>query len=141
MKLMKAWLAVLLLATGLSADVYTKGQLAVSLSAVATTGAGTAFAVPLQMDGQPSSHTYTVVTTGAPTSISVDLEGSLDGTNYFTLATISSADAAWKTTLPGGAQGEMMHVVQKGVRWLRCNITSYVPNGTTATCSFISSIR
>jgi hypothetical protein len=92
----------------------------VSLSGVAATGAGTA----LTVSDRASSVTWQTVFTGTPTAITVNLEGSIDGTHYFTL------DSSTSTT------SEMRHVVNKNVDYLRCNISAYTVNGSTTTCSF-----
>lgn len=72
-----------------------------------------------------SSHLYAwqVVFTGTPTSITVNLEGSIDGTNWFTIDTSSATTSGLK------------FVVDKPVEYLRCNISAYVVNSSTATCS------
>lgn len=90
----------------------------VSLSGVAATGAGSV----LNVNG-PVSITWQTTFTGTPTAITVNLEGSIDGTNYFVLDTSTSTTA------------EMRHVVNKQVDKLRCNITAYTVNSSTATCS------
>jgi hypothetical protein len=99
---------------------YQTGAIATSLSAVAVTGAGDDFAMP----AEDMVFTWQTIYTGTPTAINVKFEGTLDNTNWFQL------DVSTSTT------SEMRHVVDKNVRRVRCNISSYTVNGSTATCAF-----
>jgi len=56
----------------------------ISLDAATSTGAGTA----LMFDEPKDSHTVFIITTGSPSSFTVVLEGTPDGRNWFTIATI-----------------------------------------------------
>ncbi len=59
----------------------------VSLAAVTATGAGTQL-----LWGTPmTAASMQVATTGSPTSYSINLEGSIDGTTFFTLANVTQA--------------------------------------------------
>jgi hypothetical protein len=109
-------------------DAYEPGSVAVSLSAVAATGAGTVYASPVVQGKLADRFTWTTTFTGTPTAITVNLQGSIDGTNYFTLDTSTSTTA------------EMRHVVNKPVRFTRCQISVYTVNGSTATCSLVMTI-
>ena len=95
-------------------------QLFTSLTAVSATGAGSAVRSVQGTGGR--NFTWVTFFTGTPTSINVNLEGSVDGTHYFTL------DSSTSTA------GEMRHVAYKNVRFVRCNISAYTVNGSTATC-------
>jgi hypothetical protein len=58
-----------------------------SLAAVTATGAGTIF-----NNGAPrTAASMQVSVTGAPSTWNVNLEGSVDGTNFFTLASVTQA--------------------------------------------------
>jgi len=76
-----------------------------------------------------TKHTWTVIWTGSPTSAQVDLQGSLDGTNWFTL------DSSTTTT------SEMRHVVDKGVMYYRGNVVSVTGGTTPAVTVQIASFR
>jgi hypothetical protein len=106
---------------------YQTGQVATSLNAVAATGAGAAFSLPMRDSGYPSVFTWQMVYTGTPSAITATLQGSIDNVNWFVLDTSTST------------AGEMRSVAQKPVRFLRCNISAYTVNSSTATCSFIAS--
>lgn len=129
-------LFAVLLTTGMgfAQTLYQPGTLATSFQTISAAGTpGTAFALPAAELSFMNMHTFQVLVTSQPTSLSVNLEGSLDNVNWFPLATITAADANWIS-----GQGEMVHVTYKPVRFLRCNPTQYTPNGSTATCQFIS---
>lgn len=119
-------LMIILLSTLLWADYYSPGSMAVSLSAVTTTGAGTAFAMPTINGTTPNKFTWQSVLSGTATSITVNLEGSLDNVTYFQM------DQSTSTTT------ESRSVVNKPVKWVRCNITSYTTNSTNETCQFVA---
>jgi len=65
--------------------------------------------------------TVQIVTTGSPTGLVVDLEGSIDGENYVQIATHNAI------TL-----GNMFHVADKGVTYVRPNVTT-LSGGTSPT--------
>lgn len=127
-KLLSIVLTLLLLAIpALPANTpYQVGQVFTSLNAVAATGAGTGaiFSTGQFAGSYPAMFTWQTIYTGTPTAINVNLEGSLDGTNWFTLDSSTSTAS------------EMRHVVNKPIRFLRCNISSYTVNGSTASCQF-----
>lgn len=120
-------IAVLLSAWGFAQTAYQAGQVGTSLSAVAATGAGTTFALPMRDGKYPSVFTWTNVYTGTPSAITVNFEGSIDNVTFFTL------DSSTNTA------GEMKSVANKPVRFVRCNISAYTVNASTATCKFIAS--
>lgn len=94
-----------------------------TLNGVGAAGPGTSYAL------QPSvySYSFTVIPVGSVSACTVNLEGSLDGTAWFTLATVSTTDANW-------ANGELVHVVNKPVNFIRGNLTSIAGGGSiTAT--------
>lgn len=70
---------------------------------------------------------YGWVETGdrAVSAFVMSLDGSLDGATWFSLGT-DTADAGELT-----AQAGMFHVVDKAVRYIRANITTLTPGGTT----------
>jgi hypothetical protein len=119
-------LGFVLVLTALAAPVnLTRGQVGVSLTAVAATGAGQDFRDP--NDGPPPSrYTWQVLYTGTPTAITINLEGSLDDTNWDVL------DSYAGTTSTGRS------VANKPYKFFRCNITSYTVNGSTTTCQVIA---
>lgn len=119
---------MLLLALPAMAQINTA---ATSLSAVTTTGAGTAF----QINPASAHYTWTVTfKTAGPTSQTTNLEGSLDGVHYFTLDT--STSIAWTSDT---VTGEMRHVVNKPVLWLRCNLAAVsIGSATGVTCVLIA---
>ena len=90
------------------------------LDAATATGASASATVRKIM----KDHTVQTTITGAPSAVTMDLEGSLDGTNWFQLAT-SPFDAADLT-----ATQAMFHVDEKSVRFIRVNLT--VLTGGTA---------
>lgn len=128
-----AALVVMPVSVSAASYAYTPGLLAISLNAVAATGAGDDFAIPRSQDGWLNAVTWQIKHTGTPTAISVNLEGSIDGTTWATLDTAANTDPSWSA-----ASGEIRHVVNKPVRFVRCNIASYTVNGSTTTCQFIA---
>lgn len=90
-----------------------------SLAAVTTTGAGTS----IDLGATYKSTTVHVVIAGTPTAAVVVLEGSLDGTNWFTLAAAtyssSASFAAFSANQP--------------VRYVRANCTTYNVAGGSVT--------
>lgn len=105
------------------------GQLFTSCDAVTSTGACDAalYMKPDQGDTLPNLHTWTLTTggTGSYSALSVILEGSIDGSNWFTVDT---------ATATGGRSLKIL------VQYLRCNPqTLTIASGSpTLTCSFIS---
>lgn len=93
-----------------------EGHWAVALNAATVTGAGASVELPAVM----GKFTLQTVVTGTPVSVSTTLEGSLDGTNWFVLAT--------STSVTGDAQ----HVVDKPVRFVRANLGT-LTGGTAPT--------
>lgn len=86
------------------------------LNAVTATGAGSITTLSTGME----IHTWTTVVTGAPSAVSINLEGSIDGTNFFTL------DNETTTT------SDMQHVVNKAVTSIRANLAT-LTGGTAPT--------
>jgi predicted RNA-binding protein YlqC (UPF0109 family) len=93
-----------------------------SLNAVTSTGAGSSN----DYSGLVMYHTVQVTYTGSPTAVTVDLEGTLDGTTWFQLAT-HPADAGEIT-----ANGFMFHVIDRVVLATRANLTT-LTGGTAPT--------
>jgi len=87
-----------------------------SCNAVTVTGACTS----AQVSNIASRITYSVVVTGAPTAVTLVVEGSIDNTSWFTL------DTSTTTT------SEMRHIANKGVHYLRGNLTT-LTGGTAPT--------
>lgn len=79
-----------------------------SLAAATATGAGTSSS----SFGLLSKHSWHVIVTGSPASVTVNLEGTIDGSNWFTL------DSSTTTT------SEMRHVVNKPVTQIRANLAT-----------------
>lgn len=95
------------------------------LSAVAATGVGS----PFGLRGPAKDFTIQAVDTGL-TSGTLDLEGSLDGLTWFELASHAF------TTAEIAADGAMYHVTDRGVNFIRANLTAYV--GTALTVKAIA---
>lgn len=94
------------------------------LDGVEATGAGSVALIELS-----DKHTIQAVFSnsgGSVTALALNIEGSLDGIDFFVLAsyTFSSDDLT--------AEGAMFHVVNKPVRYVRANITTLTETGTTA---------
>jgi len=96
------------------------------LVAVTSTGAGPAKHFSKLID----KHILQVTTTGNPTAVTITLEGSLDGTNFFTVAT--HAFVAADIT----ADGAMFFDVDKPLLHVRVNLT-VLTNGTAPTVTAI----
>lgn len=123
-----ALLGILLMLISLPLPAQTStlyaGVPATSLATAATTGPGTAYKVTPSV----SSYTWTVVTGGTVTTATINLEGSIDstdGTNgkWFVLDQATQADLQWSS-------GEMRHVVNKGVNFVRCNLAVITGGGS-----------
>ena len=99
----------------------------VSCNGVAATGACSQVVFPPMNNQLPIYVSWQMSYTGTPTSITVNLEGSLDGTTWATV------DTSTVTT------GEIRFLSSKLVRFLRCNVSAYVVNGSTAKCQIIAS--
>ena len=98
------------------------------LNAATATGAGSAqktFAIP-------EKHTVqaTMGGTVVATAVTVDLEGSLDGTTFFTLA--SHAFSAAEIT----AEAAMFHITDKPVKYVQANLTT-LTGGTAPTVTVL----
>ena len=123
------WMLLLLAATSMWAQTqYNPGTTATSLNAVSTTGAGTTFNL-LNQSSIPAYFTWSVVVNGGTASaITTILQGCMDAacTTTYTLDTSTSTS------------GETRSVANKPVPYVRCDITSYTTNGTTATCKFVA---
>jgi hypothetical protein len=141
MKILRTLSALLLfaaLAFAVNKTVYQYGTLATSLTAVTGTGAGDEFELAID-NGQthPGKITWEYFFGAAatqPTSHTTTLEGSIDNTNWFTLDTSSSITSVFSS----GNAGEMRHVVNKNVRFLRCKITALTINAAVSeTCAFM----
>jgi hypothetical protein len=105
--------------TGETIQSYSLGvQPIKSLSAVSATGAGTA------LDGVVSraNAVATVSSSGGTSAGSVVLEGSLDGTNYFTLGSAVTTSAA-STTYTVAATNVF-------VRYVRARVATSITAGT-----------
>lgn len=100
------------------------------LDAVSSTGAGstkTAGDVGFSWkmpNGIMSNFTVTAVASAATTAITIDLEGSLDDTTWFQLAS-HVFDAAEIT-----AKAAMFHVINKPVVYIRGNMTAFTQAGS-----------
>ena len=98
------------------------------LNAATATGAGSTQKVSMI----PSSHTVAATMGGTvvATAVTVDLEGSLDDSTWFTLA--SHAFTAGEIT----AEAAMFHVADKPVRYVRANLTT-LTGGTDPTVTVL----
>jgi len=92
------------------------------LDAATATGAGSA----LKVSPFNTTHSYAATITGAPTAVTVVLEGSLDGTTWFTLGT--HAFSAGELT----ATAAYVVVAAMPVESVRANLT-VLTGGTTPT--------
>jgi hypothetical protein len=91
---------------------YERGTRGVSLAAVISTGAGDEFALaPYFLGVLPSVFAFDILITGSPSGVTVLLEGSLDGTNWFTMETVA------------GTSDSLNFSVDKPVRFVRANLT------------------
>lgn len=129
MKRVLAFILCLSLTAWGTTYTYDAGSLATSLSAVAATGAGDVFITPVINGKIASEYTWQVIYTGTPTAITVNLQGSIDGTNYFTLDSTTATAS------------EMRHVTNKSARFVRCQISAYTVNGSTTTCAFVMNLK
>ena len=102
----------------------SEGARFVSLKAVTAIGNGERCDLghPLQ------KHTLQVVITGDPTQVKVLLVGSLDGTNFATMAT-------WDTAT-GDVSGGMLSVSDAPMSWLRADLDTLTA-GTSPTVTAI----
>jgi len=89
------------------------------LSAQTATGPGTVY----QLQPQVYSYTWTLTTAGTVTTASINLEGSTDNVHWYALDVASTSDTNW-------ASGEMRHIVNKPVNYLRGNITALTGGGS-----------
>jgi len=95
------------------------------IDGVQETGAGNSFVLPYTV----KDHTidcYFTNSGGSVTALTVNLEGSIDGSRWFILASYSftSDDLSNKQT--------MFHATDKMVTYIRANITTLTETGTTA---------
>ena len=94
--------------------VHSHGSAEVLLSAIAGsyTGAGGSLGLTTRLFPMPNCYTWQTIIggTGSLSALTVNLEGSLDGTNFFTL------DQSTNTS------GEGRHVTNKPIRYVRANI-------------------
>lgn len=123
--------AILFLSSFAFADETGFGQLALSCSAVTTTGACTTFNVhPPDFIHIPQANSFTwqtIISGGTATSITVVLQGSIDGTTFSTIDTSTSTS------------GETRTKTGTAYSFFRCNVTAYNRNGTTASCQITPS--
>lgn len=84
-----------------------------SLSAVTSTGAG----VSVFFGGPTAAVGLLVVTTGSPSTFNVNLEGTIDGSNYFTLTSVTNATASG---VAGVTRGSIPPVIGA-----RANLTAF----------------
>ena len=102
---------------------YERGSRSVSLAAVTGPVVGDVFGfVPFLGGSLPGIFAWDTIVTGSPATVSVTLEGSLDGTNWFVLATNTSTSNA------------LSHVVDKPVRFIRAQLGT-LTGGSSPTIS------
>jgi hypothetical protein len=90
-----------------------------SLNAANSAGPGTIYSVQPMM----YSYTWTVAASGTISAATINFEGSLDGATWYMLDQAANTDANWSA-------GEMRHVVNKPINFLRLNLVSIVGGGT-----------
>ena len=105
---------------------YKNGLTVTSLNAVAVAGNGDEFALPAIGLEYPDKFTWQIITTGPPTSVQVDLQGSIDNSNWF------SVDSSVNVS------GELRHVVNKAVKFLRVKLVSIAGGGTVTAQFFVA---
>ena len=88
------------------------------LDAVSVTFNGKSY----QLLNYNTCHTWVILPVGSPSAVGVFLEGSLDDVNWFDL------DASTVTA----AAGEMRHVTNKGVKYIRANLRTITYTGSPA---------
>ena len=111
------------------------GQAYTSLAAVTSTGPGTVY----QLQTGTYAYTVTLTTAGVVSAAGANLEGSTCSAAdiaanttgcWFVLATAASTDVNW-------AAGEMFHVVNKPVVYIRLNLITFTGSGSiTGTVTF-----
>lgn len=103
-------------------QVHSGKRVIQSLVAATAVGAGGSY----DLSGCYSKFTLQTVVSGAPTTVSVVLEGSLDGTNWTTLATSSS------TT------GDQQSVADKPQAYVRARVATLTGGTSPAVSAFIA---
>lgn len=94
------------------------------LNKVTTTGASAA----VLLESPMSLFTMQTVVTGAPTGVSCTLQGSLDGTNWTTLATSTS------TT------GDQQYAVDKPQRYIRANLGTLTAGTAPTVTAYVAAL-
>jgi len=108
---------------------YTPNTVAVSLNAVTGTANGTSFAMPNygRCPQPPTKFTWQMSYTGSPSGVSATLQGSIDGSTWFTLDTSTSTS------------GEVRVVINNPMKFIRIVLGTFT-GGTnpTATGQFVA---
>lgn len=130
---MRKLIFVLLLFSGMAfaQTAYPTGSTVTSFSLVTTTGGGTSYAFSTPC----GTFTWTVTfKTAAPGAQTTNLEGSLDNTNWYTLDSSTSL-----TYVSDTSSGEMRHVVNKRVKFIRCNLATYTAGSNAGvSCNLVA---
>lgn len=110
-----------------SEQVATGRQVITTAKATATGDVGGAGGV-VDLGTAYSKFGLQTLVTGAPTAVSATLQGSLDGTHFYTLATSTS------TT------GDYQSVADKPTRWIKVNLGTFTGGTTPTFTAFIGAV-
>lgn len=83
-----------------------------------------------QLQGQEYFITWASSSSGSVSAAVINYEGSLDNATWYLLATMGPADSQWSSG------GEMQHIVNKGVNYVRMNVVSIAGGGAITQGSF-----
>jgi hypothetical protein len=100
---------------------------ALLLNAATATGAGTA----VNLLTIKHKFGFQVSTTGSPTSVVCALQGSIDGTNWFTLATWNSATQS---------NGDIVFAIDVPVGHVRANLTTLSGGATPKVTAYVAPV-
>lgn len=122
-----ALLAILVMLVSVAGHCQTQllpGQVGPSLHLAAAPATGTVYKMPAAIE----NITWQAAPTGTVSTITCNLEGSIDNVNWYVLDQIEDSDTQW-----AGSTGEMRHVVNKGLLYIRTRLVSITGGGSIST--------
>jgi hypothetical protein len=106
------------------------------LDTATATGSGDVYALPVSTK-MPNITWSVNFKTAAPTAQTTNLEGSVDNVNWYTLDSSTNLDYTSDTQ-----SGEMLHVVNKPVKYVRANLANYTGGSNEGvTVKFVASVN
>lgn len=107
------------------------------VNTVLLNASGAATGTPFDLSDLPNTGTFTwsvQIASGTVTAATINFMGSIDGLNWYMLDQMLNTDTQW--SLSGNASGELRHIVNKPVKFVRIDVITLTGTSPVVNASF-----